>query len=498
MNPGQVYLNVPQMLAVLSPQRKKWLEWGRGTGKSTVFGYFMKEVVTRMPRGKFFLTGSSYRQMLGTTLPSTIEGMELFGLRKDVHYFVGHRAARKLGWPEPFQPPNEWTAAIHFYTGAVVQLVSQDKNSISNRGQNWDGGFGDEAALLDEERYFNECIAGNRTLRPAFEQEPLFHCEILASSTPRTREGLWFLKGEELARTDPENHVFIRADARHNAHNLRPGWFQDMRQSMPSLADYKAEVLNIRPRLTTDAYYPALSRGHYYGNMDGNYYLHRFADGRPLDGSSAADLDVDPNKPLIMSFDPGARINVCVVMQKLGRQLRTVNEFWKLNPSIIQDMIEHDILPYYRTHKHKVVELFYDRTANNRTPDSRRTLAEKMRELFMKAGWQVVMRSLGARPITQDEKYHLINMALEEKDQRLPQLRINKDNCRSLIVSLEMAEARENSKGRIEKDKRSEARSGPQQHATHLADAWDLPVFFYCKAGVNEYVGSVPDVKLVG
>lgn len=497
----EVELNAPQLLAVLSPQPKKWLEWGRGTGKSTVFGWFIKSMVLGMPRGKFWLAGTSFRQMLGNTLPSTIEGLEMFGLIKGVHFHVGHRAARIKGWDEPYQPPQDYTNCIHFYTGAVVQLVSQDKNSVSARGMNWDGGLGDEGALLDEERYFNECLAGNRTRRRQFEGHPLYHAEVLASSTPVQRSGLWFLKGEEQARQDPASAVFIRASALHNAHNLTPEWFARMRASMPNEQLYKAEVLNIRPRLTVDAFYPALDANrHYYGALDGDYYLGRFASNKDITGSCEADLDRDTNKPLILTIDPGARINSAVVFQRgPGRQLRALKEFWRLNPGILQDLISQDFIPYYQAHRHKVLDLYYDRTANARQPDSRKTLAERVRELLVQAGWRVNMRSLGARVVLQDEKHHLINMALEEKDERLPQIRINRDNCRNLIVSLEMAEAIETGKGRIEKDKRSERRGGPQQHATHLSDAFDLPVFYLCKASMNGLlIGGVPDVSLVG
>lgn len=488
----EVELNLPQLAAAMAGVPSLWLEWGRGSGKSTALGLFAKELALGMPRGKFFLSGNNYRQLLGTTLPSTIHGLEMFGLYRDVHYFVGHRAARKLGWPDPYEPPLDYTACLHFFTGTVLQLVSQDRNSVGSRGQNWDGGMADEVALQDETRFYEDCQAGNRTNRRAFLEHPLYHCEILASSTPVTRTGLWFLKGEEIARRNPKRAAFIRADARHNAHNLRPGWFRDMREKMPSLAQYRAEVLNIRPRLTVDAFYPALQGSrHYYSATDGDFYLHRFANRTTLAADSRADLDVDPDQPLILSIDPGARINSMVVDQLHGLELRTVKEFWRLNPSILQDMLQQDFLPYYQHHRRKVVELFYDRTANASQPDSRRTLAEKVVEILRAGGWAVNMRSLGAAVVLQDEKHHLVNTCLDEKDPRLPRVRINRDNCPALVVSLEMAEAMENSKGRIQKDKRSERRAGPQQHATHLSDAWDLPLVYYATAAIRRHrIGS--------
>ncbi len=494
MHTRTLSLNLPQMLAAYSPQGRKWLEWGRGTGKSTILGWFIKELVTSMPRSKGALAGSSFKSMLGETLPSTVEGLERLGIYKDIHYTIGKRADRKFGWDEPFQPPLDWSNFIHFWTGAAIALVSQDKSSVERRGQNFDWVLGDEAAQLDEVRLFNEVLAGNRTRRPLFEGKPLFHAEIFCSTTPVTRAGLWFLKGEEAARRDPRRHVFISASARHNAMNLTPTWFEDMRRSAPSEMMYNAEVLNIRPSLTVQGYYPALGARHYYTAIDGDYYLQRAIAGKAHLVSRVADTDVDPELPLIFSFDPGSAINTCVVMQwdPRTRELRTLRSFWRLYPSLVTELVEHDVLPYYRQHKRKVVELFHDRTANSRQPNTRRTVAEDILHLCRQAGWLVNHRSAGARVITQDEKYHVLNKVLEEKDPKLPKVRINKDHNRDLIISLEHTEARENSKGLVVKDKSSEKRAGsvPRQHATDLGDAWDLPVFYYAKVCMSQSLGT--------
>lgn len=481
----RVELNLPQLIMALAPQKLKWFEGGRGVGKSTILAWLIKEMAMGMPRGKFFLVGTTFRDILGVTLPSTIEGLELFGMVKGVHYHIGtDKGARKLGWNEPFQAPNDYTTCIHFYTGAVFQLMSQDKGSTPRRGLNFDGGLGDEAALLDEERYANDCVYATRTNRGAFKGHPMYLSRTLVSSTPRTRSGLWFLKGEQLAIEDPTRHLFLRADARQNAHNLAPDWFETARRESPSEAHYNAEVLNMRPRLVLQGYYPALDPArHYYSALDGDYFVHRFADGQPLTADSRADRDCDPNRPLIVDVDPGAAINAVVVKQMAGMELRSLKAMHCLSPMLVQELFEHQFVPYYQHHRRKVVELFYDRTANNRKADDRKTTAERIREVLERAGWRVVMRSQASATIYQDQKYYLLAAAMREEDPRLPRIRINRDNCRDLIISLENAEARENTKGRIEKDKRSERRMGsvPRQHATDYSDAFDLSTWYYCR-----------------
>jgi len=496
----QVELNLPQMLGVMAKQKRRHFEWGRGTGKSTVLAYMMMQMAITMPRGKFALAGTSFRSMLGETLPSTIEGLEMFGIFQGIHFYVGQRAPLKLGWGVPFQPPNDWTNCIHFFTGAAFFLVSQDKSSLERRGHNFDAVIGDEAAQLDEKRLYNEVLAGNRTHRAAFLEAPLYQAEIFTSTTPMTRAGLWFIKNEENARAEPEKFFHLRASSRHNAHNLAPDWLDRMKKQAPSELHYRAEILNIRPRLTVNAFYPALKEKHYYSALDGDHFLNAFANRQQLEATSLADRDCDPDRPLRLVIDPGADINAACVKQKSGRTVRTLKSMTARSPNLIWHLIENQFVPYYRHHRAKVVDLWYDRTANNRQPDNNRTLAERIRDMLMQHGWKVNLKMVGAAVIHQDEKHKLIAMAMEEDDLRMPIFRINKDNCRDLIISLENAEAKEDSRGRIKKNKASERQMGsiPREHATDLSDAWDLDAYYDIKAALKGEEQGAGGMVLLG
>lgn len=477
-------LNIPQMLAVLSKQKTKILEWGRGTGKSTVLAWFMREMMMGMPRGKFYLTGTTFKAMLGETLPSTRASLERMGIFENVHYYVGKRGPKH--WAQPYESPADWRNFIHFYTGAAFALVSQDPGRVESRGQNFDGGLGDEVAQLDPERLFNECQAGKRTWREPFKKHPLYLAEIYASSTPVTRQGQWWLKFEQEAIDHPKDFLFLRANALMNRSNLSPTWFDEMRVKAASKMMYDAEILNIRPNLTVNGYYPMLKpKLHYYDADDSEYWLSKLVERVSFRESADGDLDYDPNKPLIVNFDPGSAINVAVVKQlyKKEREQRTLKSFWRKHPSIIQELIENDLLPYYAKHKHKEVDLFYDRTAKNRVANSRSTVADDVIAIFKRNGWQVNDRTI-RRVVTQNEKYHIIGKVHKEDDPQLYKSRINRSNNRDLIISLENAEAREGGRDNlITKDKRSEKRMGslPRQHATDLSDAYDLSEVYYAK-----------------
>lgn len=495
-----VDLNLPQMLGVLAPQKRKHFEWGRGTGKSTVLAYMMMRMAITMPRGKFALAGTTYVSMLGETLPSTIEGLEMFGIYEGVHYYLRHRAPLKLGWAVPFQPPNEWTNYIHFFTGAAFALMSQDKSSVERRGHNFDAVLGDEAALLDEKRLYNEVLAGNRTNRPAFIGQPLYQAEIFTSSTPMTRSGLWFIKNEEHARAEPSKHFHLRASSKQNAHNLAPDWLERMKKQAPSELHYRAEVLNIRPRLTVNAFYPVLSEKHYYSAVDGDHFLNAFANRQALEHNSLADRDCDPDRPLRLVIDPGADINAACVKQKAGRTVRTLKDFNSQGAGMIWNLVDDQFVPYYRHHRAKVVDVWYDRTANNRQPDQNKSLAERIRDSLARHGWKVNLRMVGAGVIHQDHKHKLIALAMEERDERLPIFRINRDNCRNTIISMENAEAKEDSRGRIKKVKASERQSGTilREHATDHSDAWDLDAYYDVKAALTGEEQSAGGMVMMG
>jgi hypothetical protein len=497
----KLVLNLAQMLAVKSTQKTKVLEWGRGTGKSTVLAWFIREMVTGMPRGKFYLTGTTFKAMLGETLPSTRSSLERMGIYENIHYYVGKRGPKH--WDHPYESPADWRNYIHFWTGSAFALVSQDPGRVESRGQNYDGGLGDEVAQLDPERLFNECQAGKRTWREAFKKHPLYLAEIYASSTPVTRLGQWFLKYEQLALEDPEKYLFLRANALMNRQNLSPTWFSEMRAKAASKIMYDAEILNIRPNLTVNGYYPMLKpRLHYYDAEDREYWLGQLVDRKPYHESAAGDMDYDPDKPLIICFDPGAAINVAVAKQlnEKHREQRTLRSFWRKHPSVIQELMEYDVLPYYAAHRHKVLYLFYDRTAKSRVANSKKTVADDVIEIFRRNGWQVVDKTV-RRVVTQDEKYHIISKVLKEDDPLLYKARINRGNNRDLIISLENAEAKEDGKGFIRKDKRSEKRMGtlPRQHATDLSDAWDLSEFYYAKIQMRKggMGGNFNDVEVM-
>jgi hypothetical protein len=88
-----------------------------------------------------------------------------------------------------------------------------------------------------------------------------------------TQKGQWFTDLEALAKKEPWKVLFVKAPAAVNKHNLSQDWFDRMRDNAPSEMHYDAEIRNIRPKKTTNGFYPSLDpKKHYRYAYDNDYY----------------------------------------------------------------------------------------------------------------------------------------------------------------------------------------------------------------------------------
>lgn len=496
--PNQIQLNLAQMSAIsLSSKKVKnpientqvWiktivLEWARGTGKSTVLGWFVKEAVKQMPRATGIIVGETYQQILSRTLPSTKAGLEMFGIYEGIDYVVG-KNGKSLGFDAPFQAPDKWDNTIHFSNGFLWILVSNDQAN-AGRGINCSIVIGDEAVLLDKERLFNNVQTTNRsTCGGLYEDQPLCNAEIYASSVAMTEKGQWFTDLEAVAKKEPWKVLFIKAPAAVNKHNLSKDWFERMRDNAPSQMHYDAEIRNIRPKKVTNGFYPMLDpKKHYYRDAYNLEYLQSVGvKAKKKDFNCLQDTDYMKSKPLIVTIDWG-NIMTMTVSQDQGDRYRNLKTFHVSSPKIIDDLIDEEFAPYYEDKKQysNVIEFYFDRNGNNRQANARLTFAEQAIECFKRNGWKVVVKvRKGSENPPHNDKFIVLNYLLKNGGtQGLPLIEINENNCNDLIISLENAPAIPGNKpNTIVKDKRSEkSKTLPQEHATHFSDTFDIPLYW--------------------
>jgi hypothetical protein len=478
----KISYNLAQLLFIMSHQKFKVLEWARGTGKSTIIGRHIVDCATQMPRAMGVIAAETYMQIKTRTLPSTILGLEQHGYYKDVHYFVGRKPPANWKWPEPYQPPLDYKHAIIFWNGFMLQFVSQDGGGASGRGLNIDCVIADEACRLRKEWLDTDVILTNRGNKQSiahypdgtwryFEDCPLHHSVLLASSTPLTADGAWFVDLEKKAKEDPDNYFFLSAPAEVNRHNLGDNWFKQAKDTMIDFI-YDAEVRNIRPKTIPNGFYPLLKESkHCYTAYD-NDMLGEIENLERADCSY--DLDLHLDLPLIFGVDWG-NINSLVIAQDLTHELRFIKSMFVLSPKIIDDLVvEFDA--YYCPKKaiNNEIKMFYDPTGNLTVANSRLTYAQTMKAQLEKLGWSVSLLSRGVLNYPHDKKFLLWNEILKGTRADLPTFKMNKANCTELYISMSNAPAKKGSNEAIKKNKASESsKKIKPQHATHLSDAGD-------------------------
>lgn len=478
-------LNFAQSLAVMAPQRIKLLEWGRGTGKSTILAKDMKDIVEQMPRCVFPILGDSYTDILTKTLPSTLDGLEMFNYYEGIHYSLNKPLK---GAEKPYKAPRDWKNVIHFWTGAAGVLLSQEKSG-DGRGGNFDAGIVDECALIREDFLANNFILSIRgSKKSLFEKSPMFRKITMASTTPVTAAGRWMFKYEDRARRNPKEIFYSIASARANAHNLPKGWYQELKETLPDII-YDAEVEGIRLKSIQNGFYPKFNANHHAVFASNDKYLDGL-DMEQLRQKRTCQMDNDINRyaHLIISIDWGASINAMTISQMQEPFYRVLNAMYVLSPKILDDLA-NDFCDYYEPHPKKEVVMHYDRTGDDAQANSRYTKAEQFANILRKRGWDVELVSHGEREAPHDLKYELMAMLMGEQNPNAPKIRFNKVNCRKLIVSIENAGTIEDN-GKIKKDKRPEKdKKLDQSQTTHLSDSFDIPVWRMFKHLLEDFMG---------
>jgi len=454
------------------------IEAARGSGKSTVLGKVLQTCVKEMPRSTGIIVGETFVQIKSRTLPSTKQGLEMFGLFEDIDYVVG-RCGKSLGFEMPFQAPDSWHNVIHFRNGAIAVLVSLD-NKNSGRGLNAYWVIGDEAALLDKRRLFDNVLTTNRSKNEIFKKAKMVNSTTFVSSVAMTKKGEWFTKREELSKKDPKNYSFIKANAFVNAHNLVDGYIEKMRKEALSKIIFEAEIMNIRPRGVQDGFYPQLKLKHYYQYKDNIELLGSVTEG--YTPSCKYDNDLVRGVPLDFNLDFGGKINCGTVSQYLTsvNTLNFLKEFYvkSVDSEKLDDLVKK-FIDYYEPHKASchVVYLYHDRSGYKEESNSKTTLAEDVENKLRAAGWRVINKTPNTNNPGHIMKYRLIERILSETEHHLPIVRINQDRCPNLIISMEHAEVTH--KDGFEKDKSSErSKTLPQEHATHLSDTFDYRLYW--------------------
>jgi hypothetical protein len=444
MNKG-VYFNAKQIEFAMAPQRIKCMVAGRGFGKSTEITLILYEWLRRMPRAKVFLASTTFEQITDFTLPVIRAKWADLGLKEDVHYVVAKRPPER--WETPYKKVEKYDRVITFFNGFTIVFLSSERMN-ARRGGSFDAGIVDEAAFVKAAAFksvFAASIRGNIGLFP----KDIHRSLVVITSRPRTIEGRWIYNFKALAEKNPDKVLYMEASALDNVDALGAEWFEDMKESMGDL-EYVIEVLNQEVEELPNGFY--------------NKYRSHIHEYRPKYDVRGKMLDIEPDELIEVSVDYSGWFNCFTVYQQ---DYPNNTEYLKRIFWVASDNIENlvdQFCEYFKAHRFKYVRLWgeprmWDRTAKG-------YIATTIEARFKHHQWVCdVMTKSGYRTQAHKEQYQFMLKLLEEKDDALPKLRINKDACSDLIVGIKTADINADMTLNKSAEKR---RDFPQQHATHL------------------------------
>ena len=468
--PGRrVYVNEKQRQFLAATQKRRTFVGGRGSGKTTVAGHQTRVEMNYLPRAKVFLAGLTYTQLTSNTLPAMESAWYAHGLREyDQKSGFGHYVKGKrppTDWIKPYQPPSNYENVISFLNGYTIQLLSMDRAELA-RGGNYDGGHIDESALMKYEhvtKILAPMIRGNihyfsHHLHQTF-------CDY--TSVPWLPSGQWVFKTEDLAKQKPDEAFFLESTAYDNAVVLGQDYFPKLRNTMTQL-EWDVEVLNKRLTKLPNSFYPSFNEEK-HGVWKTYTYTHDEKTGLTL----PLDSDRDPARPLELSFDFNAGFTSVIVCQENGQEFRCLDALWvKQSQTTVLDALVTKFCDSYESHERKHVVLYGDRNGNNKQVGANLTFYQTIQQGLAARGWTSVLMVQGLDP-DHRLKHIAINELLAETNPRLPVLRLNRNKCQYLIISIQQSPINPD----WTKNKNSEKSSIDQERATHLSDCFDNIVY---------------------
>ena len=373
MSTSNVDLNSPQLISVINNAKSQVDIQGRGTGKSFVIGWEMKEIVRKMPRSITSITGRTYGQVLTRTLPSTMKFLEKVGYIKGRDYVVGIKPPKNF--KDSYEKINKYDNFISFMNGTGFLLLSQEREG-SSRGPNLDREIVDEALTLIKTRYDEEVSPANRGNEEYFGKKTrnpvrIHHGFRYVSSMPFSQDQKWLLdfagyyeEEKNIQLFDTWNRIVklqllqIQAQQKQDVKSFKELWLETKRlkakiipfvsktgllftlanafdnienlgfsylvreYEKQNLLTFLIEILNWIVDKIEDCYYHIDPQKHIYYDATNDDFIASYARDSDFDADLLSapdcrfDLDCNPSLPLEVTPDWGSSINLFTVGQE--------------------------------------------------------------------------------------------------------------------------------------------------------------------------------------
>ena len=513
---------------------------GRATSKTTdILAERAKIIGKDMPGAYFSWIADTYANAIDNIIPGLIEGWKRKGWREGVDYVTDQPPPSRFLLP--YKQPLSYKHTISTRYGNFFNLVSMDVPA-SAAGNSYQHGFGDETKYLD----FKKVKKLMPALRgyPAFGHSVFYRGMSFTTDMPNIIEGDydWILGREKdmdvqqmkdilkvaitlnqvkcelynaVRDKDPSkverlqrqykrwlvNWVRVRKDSTlfymvssfANADILTPGYFADSLESL-GIEEFKTAVVTLKPTLKKgEKFYVALGEHHFYDDGILKGYYDKFNIGDSVEASSLALRYVDHNRPIDAGVDFGDQCSM-VTGQQTGNYVYMLKNFWTLPPESSKHLA-NQFTDFYKHHRRKVLNLYYDRSGNQYSKIKKDWASElkhfiEMKNGVSKTGWTVNLMSKNQATIYHEEEYNFMKTILGGSEKELPAVKIDRFGCREFKSSMEVAKTkiRTNLKTgtkSIHKDKSSEKLPMAQRpmYSTNMSDAGKY--FFFRPEWVN-------------
>ena len=450
----------------------------RGAGKTRVLLTLIGISVRELPRALAALGAKTFKQVEDVILSQSHEVWDELGMIEyDTRYKnFGHYVVNKkppAHWPRPYKGPRSYENTVTFWTGYTLIMFSADRPETM-RGLSVDQLFLDESGSVNDnfQKVLKPAIRANkgryrdrRVGREGF-NHPLHWLYVDLTSAPWLPDGKWIYKTRENMAANPERFYYLESTAYDNLEFLPGNYIESQRESLSPLA-FDVEILNIAYNKIEGGFYSSFDIAkHTYSNKL-SYKWNPSAL-----RNDVSTTDYDPKLPIEVSFDFNSKFTSMIVAQDHKDELRFINVFYvKDSDTTILSKLLSNFFEIYGGHKFKEVNVYGDASGKTIPPNVTRSLYNDIRKSFKGWVYHEKVTSYNKRYLF---RYNVINSILSEMKPQLPKIRINKDTCKSLIISIESAPI----DAKYEKDKRTETRKNfPQEFATHLSDAFDYIVY---------------------
>ncbi len=511
MKENDIYLHKQQRRWALVDAKDSVCICGRRWGKSYLVALRIIRNVLEMPRSTGVFVASSFRQAHSRTLPAALMALDAFGIKRDIHYVIGHAPDKRLGFDSPYFLPTDLHDVIWFANGTIMIIVSQEVPMGSNSLTiNWL--IGDEAKGLSYEKLANELFPAMGGASIHFNDKvkyPHLWGFAFFSDMPVTKEGIWLLRYEKYEDRElydliirnsmrlekllslPESQ-YCRQEAAllHKQLQLLRNQclYFVIRTSLDNIGIIGSDYIKRQNRELTPEVFKAEIlcqritdvKGKFYANFSQSQHTYTATDNSKLNNykqqsyDCLLDTDLQRDKPIAVSFDYNALITWLVAAQVQGRMHKTLKSFFAKYDRRLREVIS-DFCDYYRHQINKTVIFYHDSTALSvNYIEKGRDARYVVHDEFNKRGWVVIDKYLST-PMSHDKKHLLINDSFNGNGDLFPMF--NADNNVDLLQAIPLAGTKVGSKG-WGKDKSGEKlpendENLPLELRTDGTDAWD-------------------------